>query len=65
MAALVYRAPTPPPTNKCTNIDTEGTGVQNDVHCRWVGSGVGMCTVEPRYNEPLYKEVLAITNDFL
>ena len=23
--------PTPPPTNKCTNIDTEGTGVQKDV----------------------------------
>ena len=23
------------------------------------------CTVEPRYNEPLYNEVLEITNDFL
>ena len=22
-------------------------------------------TVEPRYNEPLYKEVLGLTNDFL
>ena len=24
-----------------------------------------MCTVEPRYNEPLYNEVLGITNEFL
>ena len=22
------------------------------------------CTVEPRYNEPLYSEVIGITNDF-
>ena len=60
MAALVSPAPTPPPTNKCTNIDTEGAGVENYVHCRWVGSGVGMCAVKPLYNE-----VLGITNDFL
>ena len=24
-----------------------------------------MCTVEPGYNEPLYNEVLGITNEFL
>ena len=42
MAALVYPAPTPPPTNKCTNIDAEGTGVQNDVG----GMGVGWACVQ-------------------
>ena len=29
------------------------------------GGGVGMCTVERRYNEPLYNEVLGITNELL
>ena len=31
----------------------------------WERQGKNKCTVEPRFNEPLYNEVLGLTNDFL
>ena len=31
----------------------------------WERQGKNKCTVEPRFNEPLYNEVLDLTNDFL
>ena len=31
----------------------------------WERQGKNKCTVEPRFNEPLYNEVIDLTNDFL
>ena len=31
----------------------------------WERQGKNKCTVEPRFNEPLYNEVLDLANDFL